>query len=206
VTIRRGGSRHRPGITVHTTRSLDAADISVSEGIPCTGPARTLVDLAGVVSPRVLGRAVEQSLVLRLFDRAALDSALAQARGRRGTGTLRRLLASLAEEPPHTRSELERRFVELVRDAGLPVPAANSLVAGYEVDFHWPAERLIVETDGRATHGTHYGFERDRARDLELELAGWHVVRVTWHQVVHEPARVAALLRSRLRPAPRRAT
>ena len=58
----------------------------------------------------------------------------------------------------------------------------------------WPDKRLAVETDGRATHDTPYAFQRDRARDLDLELAGWHVIRLSWWQVVEEPARVVELL------------
>ena len=200
VTIPRGGSRHRAGIIIHTTRSLDETEVSTCEGIRCTSLARTLVDLAGTVTPRALDRALERSLILRLFDLREIDAALARATGRRGTTTLRRLLTGLADEPAPTRNELERRFLDLVRDTGLPLPVVNALVAGYEVDFHWPALRLIVETDGRATHDTPYGFERDRTRDLDLELAGWHVVRVTWRQVIDQPARVAALLRARALP------
>ena len=166
--------------------------------IPSTTVARTLVDLAGVEQPRRLRRALEQSLVLRVFDLRAMEAVLDRAHGRRGTGTLRRLLAEIADEPPFTNSELERRFLELLRQAGLPLPVLNGLIAGYEVDFHWPAHRLVVETDGRATHGHAMAFQSDRRRDLELELAGWHVLRITWRQVVHEPERVAALLRSRL--------
>ena len=78
------------------------------------------------------------------------------------------------------------------------MPVVNAHVGAYEVDFHWPRHRLIVETDGRATHDTPHQFEEDRRRDLELTLAGWHVVRVGWRQLIHEPERVAALLRSRL--------
>src|SRR5918997_845301 len=47
-----------------------------------------------------------------------------------------------------TRSALERRFLAVIRDAGLPRPAVNAVVEGYMVDFAWPAERVIVETDG----------------------------------------------------------
>ena len=203
VTIPRGGSRHRVGITIHTTRSLDETEVSTCEGIRCTSPARTLVDLAGTVTPRALDRALERSVILRLFDLPAIDAALARATGRRGARTLHNLLATLADEPAPIRNELERRFLDLVRDAGLPRPIVNGIVAGYEVDFHWPAQRLIAETDGRATHDTPYGFERDHTRDLDLELAGWHVVRVTWRQVADRPNRVAALLHSRLSPTAR---
>ena len=168
------------------------------DGIRCTSPARTLVDLAAVATQRVLERVLERSLILRLFDRTALDNALRRANGRRGTGTLRRLLAHLGDEPPRTRNELERGFLDLVRDAGLPRPVVNATVAEHEVDFHWPAQRLIVETDGRATHDTPVAFERDRERDLDLELARWHVIRVSWRQVTEEPERVTRMLRARL--------
>jgi very-short-patch-repair endonuclease len=198
VTTPRLGARPRAGIRLHRTRSLAMEETATREGIPCTAVARTLVDLAGVEPPRRLRRAVEQSLVLRLFDLRAIVAALERAHGRRGTGTLRRLLTEVADEPPLTRSELERLFLELVRQARLPLPVVNGLVAGHEVDFHWPAHHLIVETDGRATHGHALAFHTDRRRDMDLELAGWHVLRVTWRQIVHEPERVVALLRSRL--------
>jgi hypothetical protein len=208
VTVPYPNRRRRSGIAVHVSRSLHPADVTEQEGIPCTTVARTLVDLAGVVNRRQLRRAVEQALVLRVFDRVALDAALGRAPGRRGTGTLRRLLAEFLNEPPLLRRELERRFYDLVCQAGLPLPVTNGYVAGHQVDFHWPAQRLIVETDGRAAHDHSLAFEADRRRDLDLEIAGWHVVRVTWRHVVVERRRLIALLRSRLaapgrRPRPR---
>jgi len=45
--------------------------------------------------------------------------------------------------------------------------------------------------DGHATHGTRQAFERDRARDQRLELAGYRVIRFTWDQIVHNPGHVA---------------
>lgn len=206
VTTPHLGMRRRPGIAVRRTRSLPDDETTTSEGIPCTTVARTLVDIAGCEPPRRLRRALEQSLVLGLFDLRPMRVALERARGRRGTGTLRRLLEEISGEPPFTRSELERRFLELVRKAGLPLPVVNSFVVGHQVDFHWPPWRLVVETDGRAFHGHALAFHEDRRRDLELELAGWRVVRVTWRQVVTEPRRLAMLLRARLRgPAHTRA-
>jgi very-short-patch-repair endonuclease len=78
------------------------------------------------------------------------------------------------------------------------MPIVNGWVEGYEVDFLWPDRRLNVETDGRSVHGTPIAFERDHRRDLDLELAGWHVLRFTWRQVVESPGRVAATLHRRL--------
>ena len=69
---------------------------------------------------------------------------------------------------------------------------------GYEVDFHWPDARLIVETDGREAHDNPFAFERDRQRDLDLKLAGWEVIRITWRQLRDEPERITRLLRAKL--------
>ena len=55
----------------------------------------------------------------------------------------------------------------------------NQRVHGYEVDFHWPEARLVVELDGYEYHGTRQAFEDDRARDAALTAAGWRVIRVT---------------------------
>jgi very-short-patch-repair endonuclease len=71
-------------------------------------------------------------------------------------------------------------------------------VGRYEVDLLWRESSLIVEVDGYAYHSSRAAFERDRARDAELQAAGWRVLRVTWRQIVEEPeavvARLAALL------------
>jgi very-short-patch-repair endonuclease len=90
-----------------------------------------------------------------------------------------------------TRSELEERFLAFLDAHDLPRPSVNCAVEGFEVDFHWPDQRLIVELDGRAAHHTLTAFERDRARDRALQAAGWRVVRITWHQLQYEPTQIA---------------
>jgi very-short-patch-repair endonuclease len=168
------------------------------ENIPCTTWARTLVDLAGVLNARQLGYALERTLELRIFDGDAMDAALETSKGRRGTGSLRDLLTELGDEAPPTRRELERRFLKLVKAARLPRPIVNGYVGELEVDFHWPDRRVVVETDGRGTHVHEIAFHRDRDRDLTLALSDWHVIRLTWRQVVNQPERVVAVLRRRL--------
>jgi very-short-patch-repair endonuclease len=71
----------------------------------------------------------------------------------------------------------------------------NARLLGYEVDFLWRAQRLVVETDGRAAHGTHAAFERDRARDADLTAAGWRVVRITHRRLAGHREAVASQLR-----------
>jgi len=198
VTVPGLNSRRRRGILVHATRSLPRAEVVRWQAIPCTSVERTLVDLAASEPLARLERAVEQAFALHLLGRTRMAEALARGGGRRGVGALGGLVAGLLDDIPLTRSELERRFLRLVHDAGLPTPDVNRRREGHRVDFQWPARRLVVETDGRATHDTPYGFHRDRARDLDLELAGWHVIRLSWKQVLGEPERVVALLRARV--------
>jgi hypothetical protein len=200
VTVPGGWSCRRPGIRVHAARSLLPTDLRHTWGIPCTGVERTLIDIAGGPAAE-LERAVEQAFVLHLLGPTRMTAALARASRRPGVGELRRLLARLIGALPLTRSELERRFLKLVARAGLPPPIVNRHRAAHRVDFTWPTYRLIVETDGRATHDNPYAFHRDRARDLDLELAGWHVIRLSWWQVVEEPVRVVELLAKRLAEA-----
>ena len=61
-----------------------------------------------------------------------------------------------------------------------------------KLDLHWADTKLIVETDGRGVHDNPYAFEEDRRRDLDLELADWHVIRLTWRQVAEQPERAGA--------------
>lgn len=62
------------------------------------------------------------------------------------------------------------------------------------VDFLWRRERLVVETDGRAAHGTAQAFERDRRRDQRLTVAGFHPLRFSRRQVVVGGAEVERTL------------
>ena len=87
----------------------------------------------------------------------------------------------------------------LCRRHRLPAPELNVYVGPDELDFLWRPQRLIVETDGWETHRDRAAFEADRARDAELKLMGYEVVRFTYRQVLGEPERVAQVLRELLR-------
>ena len=178
------------GITIHRTRSLPEDERTVREGIPVTTVGRTLLDLAEVVDSRQLERACEAAERLRLFDLQEIEKLVRRHHGRRGLAAVRKVLGDI-DEPPATRSELERRFLDLCGEAGLPPPRVNTQVAGFEVDVAWPEARLVVELDGHEFHRTRAAFERDRARDAAaLQVAGHHVLRVTDRRLRREPAAV----------------
>jgi very-short-patch-repair endonuclease len=175
------GARSRNGLRVHRTASLNAA---VHQGLPLTPAARTLTDLAPLITRGELERAAEEAVIRGLV--TALE--------------VPRRCATLGE-PQLTRSEAERRLQRLIRAARLPKPLTNVRVAGWEVDAYWPRERLIVEVDGYAYHGNRAAFERDRRKDAALTAAGYTVVRITWRQLKHEPLTVVALLARLIKPA-----
>ena len=143
---------------------------------------------------------LERSEELRLFDLGPVESVLARNRGHNGTGKLRRALA-LYKPAPFTRSRLERRFLALIQEAGLPRPATGFNEEGFELDAYWPEQRFAVELDAFETHGTRAAFERDRLRQEDLKLAGIEMIRVTEARLEREPEqvieRVSRLLRRR---------
>ncbi|MGH2925399.1 MAG: DUF559 domain-containing protein [Solirubrobacterales bacterium] len=195
VTVPRRAGSARPGIKIHRVRRLDRRDIAARDGVPVTTVARTLLDLAEVIRPDGLRRAFETTERLRLLDLAEIRRACERARGRRGLRPTLALLRSL-RPAPETRSELERRFLDFCDRFALPPPSVNGTVEGLEVDAQWPGPRLAVELDGYEFHRTRAAFERDRARDATLQLAGYRVVRLTYRRLTDEPEEVArALLR-----------
>ncbi len=99
-------------------------------------------------------------------------------------------LAIYRKEPAFLRSTLEERFLKLVREAGLPAPAMNFNVGGYELDAYWERERFAVELDVYETHGTRAAFERDRIRQEDLLLIGVEMTRVTGPRLKREPQQV----------------
>jgi hypothetical protein len=175
-------------------------DYAVHERIPTTAIPRTLLDLAANLPFRRLERCIERADERGLFDLVAVDELLQRIKGHRGTRKLRRAVA-MYRPSAFTRSELERRFLELVHDAGLPRPSMNFVAEGYEIDAYWPDLRFGIELDVFDTHGTPAAFERDRLRQEDLKLKGIELDRVTGVRIDLEPddviRRVAALLRQR---------
>jgi len=173
----------------------------VIDGIPCTSLARTLLDLAATESPSTLRYTVTQSEVAEVFDLAEVVELLKRSRGRRGVARLRLAIELHDPNEQEARLELEKKLLRLFKRAGLrPEVNGHLVVDGISMmpDFIWRDARLIVEADSRRVHGTATAFEKDRQRDQRFAAAGWTVIRVTWHQVTHEPGRLTQTLRTLL--------
>ena len=189
VTIADAQTGTPGGVIVHRSRTLLPRDVTIRNGLPVTSVARTLLDLAGVVKARLLEKAIDQALLTHMVTPTQLQDVLDRSIGRRGAGTLKRIVQS--EGPStQTRSNPEERFLALVRQAGLPAPEVNGRIAGYEVDFLWRSQRVALEIDSWGFHRTRNAFERDRLKGAHLSAAGLSVVRATDTQLEDEPVAV----------------
>jgi very-short-patch-repair endonuclease len=187
------------GIVAHRDGTLTRADRMTIDGIPCTGLARTLLDIAASEPPRTLRYALNQAEVEGVFDLAAVVDLLKRSKGRRGVARLRLAIEDHDPREQQARRELEKKILRLFKRSGFRPPEVNGhlLVEGISLmpDFIWRDVGLIVEADSRRVHGTLTAFEKDRERDQRLAAAGWTVIRVTWRQVVDEPERVVRTVR-----------
>ena len=182
------GRHPAPGedIRVHRVRHLPADEVTKCLGLAVTTPARTLLDLAADEPPARLEQCLARWERAGQVTVAEVRALLRRYPARRGTPRLRSLI-DLDGGPALTRSEAEARFLALVRRAELPAPRTNVRVRGFEVDASWLSEKVVVEIDGRAYHGSASAFERDRRRDATLTAAGYRVLRITWRQLVRAP-------------------
>lgn len=189
----RQGIRRREGIFIHRGQ-LHPEDRAVRAGIPVTAVARTLFDIAEFVSLKRLESAWEEADRLGLLELRAVEQVCERNYGRRALRPIRRLLAE-ARATTITRSPLEDDFAAFCRDYDLPTPSFNTTVLGFEVDAHWPRQRLAAELDSWEFHRHRAAFERDRARDATLQVAGYRIIRVTHRRVHGEAGKLAAEIR-----------
>lgn len=198
--VRRQGEHRAGPAGVHLRRCAEL-EVTVHRGVPVTTPARTLLDLAASGPIGRLEEALNEALVTKRVTRAQLERAAAS--GRRGGRAVRALLA---DAPGYTRQGAERRLRSLILKAQFSRPQFNARVEGHDADVLSPQHRLVVEVDGYAAHRHRRAFEQDRRLDQQRTAAGYRTLRLTWHQLTHEPeaviARIAGALA--LSEAPRR--
>ncbi len=196
VTCRSPRTKVRPFV-VHRA-DLTRVDLARRDGIPVTSLARTILDLAVESRQRTVGRFIRMADDAKVFDLRAMEELLDRTRGHKGRAKVLSALETYDESPVVTRSDVEKRFLEAVASAGLPVPSMNFFVAGYEIDAYWPDHRFGVELDVYGTHGSRLSFEEDRERDDELLLAGIETIRVTKVRLDREPEAIVESVRRHL--------
>jgi very-short-patch-repair endonuclease len=192
VSVRSSTIRRHPGLRVHRRPGLRDEHTGLSARIPVTSPAQTMIDLAVRHDRMTVERMVDEADRLDLIAPPALRAALVHHRGEPGVARLRTWLDRRTFRL--TRSRLERLFLPLAKEVGLPVPETKVWINGFEVDFFWRELRFVVETDSLRHHRTPAQQSRDHRRDQAHAAAGFMSLRFTHEQVRYEPEHVRAVL------------
>jgi hypothetical protein len=183
--------RRVEGVKVRRARVV-RPDCAVHRAIPVSTVPRTLVDLAADLSLDDLARACHEAGVRYGTTPAHIAAVLERRPRTPGVAKLRRIIDG---DAPVTLSALERRFVALLRESGLPRPQTNRPAGGHRVDCRWPERRLIVELDSYRFHHSRHAWEQDRRRERDARARGDDLRRYTWGDVFEVPARTLAELR-----------
>lgn len=185
--------RHRSGRTglrvpwrTHRTR-LGDGQIVERMGLPVTSLSRTFADLAGVVSPAVVARALDDCVRRHLLSPGDLAHITAPAFGRTGAAQLRRIVTRRLEDGVGD-SEAEDRVLHWLVGAGLPRPERQVRVDTAEMtcllDYGYPAVKVGIEYQGFSYHGRQASrFDADAARHTALAVEGWLMIFVTSESV-----------------------
>jgi hypothetical protein len=189
-------SKTAEGVIVHRV-AVPRRDIATTGMLRHTNAVRTVVDLAQVLDDDTLEFVVESAL--RTNRRRERELLAATQMSRRGSRTLARVLARRGPGTPATESELETRYIQLLRRADVPPPTRQHNAFDElgrflgRLDLCWPEARLWVELDGREWHDRPDALFRDRRRQNDIVAAlHWLPLRFTWRDVVGRPAETAA--------------
>src|SRR4051812_40227662 len=177
-------------------------------GVPVTGPEYTLLWLAHELDEEALEIACEDARRRGLTSVPALRAYLHRygTRGRPGVAALRRLVDQLDPKHP-ARSKLEvltrrllvaHRMTDFVREFPLDWNGRT-----YCFDFAFPAERTILETNGRRWHDDPADYEDDHEKWSVPGRHHYRIVFATWDKVTQHPEALIDELLATLSPGER---
>src|SRR3954447_5832539 len=199
-----GRSVGRVGHVIHRSRDVSRLDIVKVDGIPTMSATRTIIDLAASESRERLTSAVDSALRDRLTTEDFLHKRIVELRnrGRAGLGQL----LSVLEGNEITRgghSWLERRFLVLVNQMGLPRPMTQEVVGTRKaqlirVDCRFPGTNVVVELLGYRFHRSPMELQNDSERLNRMILDGLHPLQFTYTDVVTESPTMMTSLREAL--------
>jgi very-short-patch-repair endonuclease len=188
------------GVRVHEATDLIDADRTIIDSIPCTSVVRTLLDVAAVIPARRSDQVFEDALRRRLTTVEAVTNRFVQVarRGRPGTQVMRSHLSKRTGEYVPTMSEFERRVSDLAEEAGLRRPDRQIAVqlpdTTVYIDLGWREVMVGIECDGLFNHADSVRLPWDEARQNELVLRGWFILRFVWTQLRTDARTVKAQL------------
>jgi hypothetical protein len=187
--------RHVKGVRVRRVRRSELPRAVITRGIPVTSVPRTLVDLASSLPEPALARACHEAGVLYRTTPKQVSAVLNRLPNALGRKKLERVLHG---DVRVTLSKLESRFLELLRDARIPLPITNKVAGRHRVDCRWPEQRLSVELDSYRYHGSRHAWDKDLLREREARSRGDEFRRYAWRDVFEDPAWMLEELRDLL--------
>jgi very-short-patch-repair endonuclease len=194
VAVSGEAAHRRPGIASHRCRHHL---LRYLHRIPVGDPVSVLIDLATCLPDDEVEDAVNEADRLDLVRTHRLRPALDGIPSRPGLGRMKAILDS--QTFSRAQNALERRFLALVRTAGLPPPDTQRRLGRYRVDFFWPDLGLVVEADSLRHHRTAAEQATDIGRDQAHVRTGLRTLRFTHSQVFHRPGHVCAILKDTFR-------
>jgi Transcriptional regulator, AbiEi antitoxin/Protein of unknown function (DUF559) len=207
VVIQRGRQVRRAGHEIHTSEYLPESDLTMVDSVPTTRVPRTLIDLARVVDRTRLTAAYDAAVRDRRVDEDALAARLnglvALEHPLPGSKELLAVIdGSEAERGAH--SFLERRFLELMAERGLPAPDTQRVLGRrgdrlIRVDFRFPGTNVVVEVLGHRYHRSREQMAIDAERMNELVAHGYRPYQFTYEHVIEQPDRVVVAIEHALR-------
>jgi hypothetical protein len=184
---RTSGARRSSVVHLHAA-VLHPDEVTLVGGLLVTTVARTLADIARMLSFEQALVPVDAALFRGLVTPDALAMAVARGAHRRNNGAARRVVAfadGRAESPGETRSRVA------IHRAGLPPPVLQRRLIGTRVDFYWEEFTTVGEFDGKVKYGRYVrpGQEpadvvfAEKRREDALRDHGREVVRWVWDEL-----------------------
>ena len=200
VTMTQADRPAPDGVRVHRSRRPLKGTRTV-RGIPVASVERSLLDYGAVADDLAVERAVESALDRHLTAERRLWAVLTQEGGRGvpGSARLRRVLLNRPRGLP-AKSVLEIEVGHLLKSGGLGHFVRNLPVLNgkFKIDAAFVDETVAIEADSRQFHSTKTQRANDKARQDELEAAGWHFERITFDDVHLDPDDTLAHVRAAL--------
>lgn len=196
------------GVRAHRSGILEPGDIILVQGMRCTSPLRTVIDLSGVLGWKQLGEVVDDLVRRKLLDLESLRARVNRLRPAPGrkVSALRAVLASRIPGYDPGESQLEARIMLVLIDNGLPLPSQQHKIEigdrRYRLDFAWPERMLYLEGNGFGWHSLSSDLDRDARRQNELVLQGWCPIEITWQMPDEEIRRILVRFLRIGRPIP----
>jgi hypothetical protein len=174
------------GVLSHRSGIIEDGDVVIRDGMRCTSPLRTVIDLSGPMNATELGKVVDDFLRRNLLKLEALRERADRTRPApgRSVATLRKVLVERLPGYDPGESELEGRIARIIDAHGLPRPSHQHRVSfgkrRYRIDLAWPDRRLYLEGNGFGWHMLATDLDGDARRQNELVLDGWVPIEITW--------------------------